>query len=65
MGRHRQGDGGLATAPTRRPGHRLLTGALSGDDERLRLLEAWAELPESVKDATPLVNQQVFSPSLS
>ena len=26
--------------------------ALSGDDERLRLLlEAWAELPESVKDA--------------
>jgi hypothetical protein len=41
------------------------SGALSGDDERLRLLEAWAELPESVKDATPLVNQQVFSPSLS
>jgi len=28
------------------------SGALSGDDERLRLLlEAWAELPESVKDA--------------
>ena len=26
------------------------SGALSGDDERLRLqLEAWAELPESVK----------------
>ena len=26
--------------------------ALSGDDERLRLLlEAWVELPESVKDA--------------
>ncbi len=26
--------------------------ALSGDDERLRvLLEAWAKLPESVKDA--------------
>ena len=29
------------------------------------LLEAGAELPESVKNATPLVNQQVFSPSLS
>ena len=28
------------------------SGALSGDDERLRvLLEAWAELPESVKRA--------------
>ncbi|GEM_PF-958728 len=28
------------------------SGALFGDDERLRLLlEAWAELPESVKDA--------------
>ena len=28
------------------------SGALSGDDERLRvLLEAWAELPESVKTA--------------
>ena len=28
------------------------SGALSGDDERLRvLLESWAELPESVKDA--------------
>ena len=28
------------------------SGALTGDDERLRvLLEAWAELPESVKDA--------------
>jgi hypothetical protein len=28
------------------------SGALSGDDERLRLLlAAWADLPESVKDA--------------
>ena len=28
------------------------SGALLGDDERLRLLlEAWAELPESVKEA--------------
>ena len=28
------------------------SGALFGDDERLRvLLEAWSELPESVKDA--------------
>ena len=28
------------------------SGALSGDDERLRvLLECWAEIPESVKDA--------------
>jgi hypothetical protein len=28
------------------------SGALSGDDERLRLLlEAWPDLPESVKDA--------------
>jgi hypothetical protein len=28
------------------------SGALFGDDERLRvLLEAWPELPESVKDA--------------
>ena len=28
------------------------SGALFGDDERLRvLLEAWAELPESVKEA--------------
>ena len=28
------------------------SGALSGDDERLRvLLEAWTELPESVKTA--------------
>jgi len=28
------------------------SGALFGDDERLRLLlEAWAELPESVEDA--------------
>ena len=28
------------------------SGALFGDDERLRLLlEAWADLPESVKDA--------------
>ena len=30
----------------------LMGSALSGDDERLRLLlEAWAELPKSVKDA--------------
>ena len=33
-------------------GRYLLTNALFNDDERLRLLlEAWAELPESVKDA--------------
>jgi len=30
----------------------VLTNTLSGDDKRLRvLLEAWAELPESVKTA--------------
>jgi hypothetical protein len=36
------------------PTHRrhVLTNALFNDDERLRvLLEAWAELPERVKDA--------------
>ena len=37
--------------------------ALSGDDERLRLLlEAWAELPESVKAAV-LEMVRGYSPS--